>query len=248
MRASLLALSLCVGMGCVALTAPAQASRPDGRSAQSESRSGAGQAARNQSRPQTQRASRPSGGISCVPYARMVTGMEVRGNGRDWWHNAAGRYARGNRPEVGSVLAWPGSGAMRMGHVAVVSRVINARQIEIDHANWGGPGIRRGSVMRGVSVIDVSSDNSWTEVRVQVGHDRDSHGRSYPTYGFIHNRPDMGDGPVYASYQGGARFTRATWTRPATSTRSYQRVNRALPTPPRPVARQAAGQQVARTR
>lgn len=246
MRASLLALSLCVGMGCMALTAPVQASRSEGRSASSEARSSG-----NQSRPQAQRASRPTGGggLSCVPYARMVTGMEVRGNGRDWWHNAAGRYARGSRPEPGSVLAFPGSGSMRMGHVAVVSRVINGRHIEIDHSNWGGPGIRRGTVMRGVSVIDVSSDNSWTEVRVQVGWDRDTHGRVFPTYGFIHNRPDMGDGPVYASYQGGARFSRATWTRPATSARSSHRVNRAMPTPPRPVvARAQAGQQVARAR
>lgn len=238
MRASLLALSLCVTMGCVVFAAPAQASRPDGRSAQTETR------ASPSARPQAQRPR--AAGISCVPYARMVTGMDVRGNGRDWWHNAAGRYARGSRPEVGSVLAFPGSGRMRMGHVAVVSRVVNARHIEIDHANWGGPGIRRGSVMQGVSVIDVSPDNSWTEVRVQVGWDRDNHGRSYPTYGFIHNRPDMGNGPVYASYQGGARFTRATWTRPATSTRSHQRVNRALPTPPRPAA--ARPQQVARAR
>jgi len=240
MRASLLALSLCVTIGSMVVAMPAAASRPDGRSALSEAR-GQAQPARSQA----QRASRPQPGISCVPYARMVTGMEVRGNGRDWWHNAAGRYARGSRPELGSVLAFPASGRMRMGHVAVVSRVINARHIEIDHANWGGPGIRRGSVMRGVSVIDVSADNSWTEVRVQVGHDSSLHGRSYPTYGFIHNRPDMGDGPVYASFQGGARFTRAHWTRPATSARSHQRVNRALPTPPRPVA---ARQQVARAR
>ncbi len=180
------------------------------------------------------------GGISCVPYARMVTGMDIRGNGREWWYNAAGRYARGSRPELGSILSFPGSGSMRMGHVAVVSRVVNARQIEIDHANWGGPGIRRGTVMRGVSVIDVSSDNSWTEVRVQVGWDSSMHGRTFPTHGFIHNRPDGGAGPVYASYHGGARFTRAAWTRPATSVRANQRVTRPnLPTPPRAVAARA---------
>jgi surface antigen len=132
-----------------------------------------------------------SGGISCVPYARAVTGMDVSGNGRDWWHGAAGRYARGHRPQEGSVLAFPGSGGMRMGHVAVVSRVVHPRLIEIDHANWGGPGIRRGTVMRDVRVVDVSPDNSWTRVRVQVGWDRETFGREYPTYGFIHNRPVM---------------------------------------------------------
>lgn len=130
-----------------------------------------------------------SRGISCVPYARQVTGMDISGNGRDWWHNAAGRYARGQRPERGSILSFPASGGMRMGHVAVVSRVVDSRVIEIDHANWGGPGIRRGSVMRGVRVQDVSDANDWTRVRVQVGHSAEAFGRVYPTHGFIHNRP-----------------------------------------------------------
>ena len=129
------------------------------------------------------------GGISCVPYVRQVTGMAISGNGRDWWHNAAGSYARGNRPEIGSVMAFPGSGGMRAGHVAVVERVVSQREVLIHHANWGGPGIRRGSIMRGVSVIDVSPTNDWTQVRVQVGHSNENYGRTYAVYGFIHNRP-----------------------------------------------------------
>lgn len=132
-----------------------------------------------------------SGGISCVPYARMVTGMEISGDGRQWWHNAAGSYARGSAPERGSVLAFMGSGGMGRGHVAVVSQVVNDRTILIDHANWGGPGIRRGTVMRGVRVRDVSDRNDWTAVQVQVGWDSSNFGRTYPTYGFIYNRrPD----------------------------------------------------------
>jgi len=154
------------------------------------------------------------GGISCVPYARSVTGMEISGNGRDWWHNAAGRYARSSRPEPGAILSFPSSGGMRSGHVAVVSRVINARLIEIDHANWGGPGIRRGSVMHGVDVMDVSPGNDWTEVRVQVGHSNDQFGREYPTHGFILNRPDDGGASVaYASYTGG--YSRVSFNRGA---------------------------------
>lgn len=132
------------------------------------------------------------GGISCVPYARMVTGMQISGNGGHWWHNAAGTYDRGERPEPGSVLAFASSGGMRNGHVAVVSRVHGPRHIEIDHANWGGPGIRRGTVMRNVDVIDVSDRNDWTAVRVQVGWEQGAFGRTYPTYGFIHNRPARG--------------------------------------------------------
>ncbi len=138
------------------------------------------------------------GGISCVPYARQATGMQISGNGRDWWHNAAGLYARSNRPEAGSVMAFPGSGGMRAGHVAVVERVISPREVLIHHANWGGPGIRRGSIMRGVSVIDASPNNDWTQVRVQVGHSAENYGRVYPLYGFIHNRPDPTGGMMMA--------------------------------------------------
>ncbi|WP_342451400.1 CHAP domain-containing protein [Neoroseomonas nitratireducens] len=138
------------------------------------------------------------GGISCVPYARQATGMAISGNGRDWWYNAAGLYARGNRPEVGSVMAFPGSGGMRAGHVAVVEQVVSNREVLIHHANWGGPGIRRGTIMRGVSVVDVSPANDWTQVRVQVGHSSENYGRPYPVYGFIHNRPDPTGGTMLA--------------------------------------------------
>ena len=128
-------------------------------------------------------------GLSCVPFARMATGMNVSGDARMWWHNAASTYARGQAPERGSILAFMSSGGMARGHVAVVSRVVNPRTIEIDHANWAGPGIRRGAVMRGVTVVDVSDRNDWTSVRVQVGRDSDNFGRTYPTHGFIYNRP-----------------------------------------------------------
>jgi hypothetical protein len=128
-------------------------------------------------------------GLSCVPFARMATGMQISGDARHWWHNAAGAYARGQVPERGAVLAFMASGGMSRGHVAVVSQIVNSRTIKIDHANWAGPGIRRGTVMRGVVVVDVSDRNDWTSVRVQVGHSADSFGRTYPTHGFIYNRP-----------------------------------------------------------
>ncbi|WP_431285835.1 CHAP domain-containing protein [Humitalea sp. 24SJ18S-53] len=132
------------------------------------------------------------GGLSCVPYARMVTGMDVSGNAAMWWHNAAGSYLRGARPEPGAVLVFRATGGMRLGHVSVVERVVSSREILIHHSNWGGPGIRRGTVMRGVSVVDASDNNDWSAVRVQVGHQAVNYGRTYPTYGFIHNRPDNG--------------------------------------------------------
>ncbi|WP_338662674.1 CHAP domain-containing protein [Pararoseomonas sp. SCSIO 73927] len=152
---------------------------------------GAKAASRQGGRSEAPRAYAASGGfISCVPYARMVTGMAVSGNGGTWWNNAAGSYARGQRPEAGSVLVFRSSGGMRSGHVAVVERQVSAREITIHHANWEGPGIRKGTVTRNISVVDVSDANDWTAVRVQVGHDSGSYGRTYPTYGFIFNRPE----------------------------------------------------------
>lgn len=216
------AFGVCVALAAAVPPRQAEASRPDGRG---ELRTAQPRTATSASRPAAQRpaASRSDwGGISCVPYARSVTGMNVSGNGRDWWHNAAGRYARGQRPERGSVLAFPASGGMRSGHVAVVARVHHPRLIEIDHANWGGPGIRRGTVMRGVKVVDVSADNSWTRVRVQVGWDSTIFGREYPTYGFIHNRPasafaaaDDMVRPVAYSRRESARSAPRTAQRPA---------------------------------
>jgi len=139
------------------------------------------------------------GGLQCVPFARNASGIAVSGNAYQWWDHAAGVYERGNAPEAGSVLSFRANHAMRLGHVAVVTQVINARQVEIDHANWGGPGVRKGGVSRGVSVVDVSDNNDWTAVRVALGHNGEF-GSIYPTNGFIYDRPDRG-GSVMAAVQ-----------------------------------------------
>lgn len=126
------------------------------------------------------------GVIQCVAFARADTGIELTGNAVNWWENAAGRYERGNRPEPGSVLNFRSTGQMRLGHVSVVSSVVGSREILIDHSHWGGPG-----VARGVTVLDVSSENDWSEVRVSIGTTGEF-GSVYPTFGFIYNRPDNG--------------------------------------------------------
>ena len=129
-------------------------------------------------------------GISCVPYARQVSGIMVAGNAWQWWDNAEGLYARGDRPEVGSVLNFRSNGRMRLGHVAVVTQVVNAREVMVDHANWPGGG-GRGGVSHDVTVVDVSEANNWSAVRVELGRGGEF-GSVYPTYGFIYNRPDTG--------------------------------------------------------
>lgn len=129
-------------------------------------------------------------GISCVPYARQVSGIMVVGNAWQWWNNAAGQYARGDRPEAGSVLNFRANGRMHLGHVAVVTRVVNAREIIVDQANW--PSTRmRGNVSHDVAVVDVSEANNWSAVRVELSGSG-KFGSVYPAYGFIYNRPDPG--------------------------------------------------------
>ncbi len=126
------------------------------------------------------------GVLQCVPFARENTGIELTGNAVNWWDNAAGIYERGARPEVGSILNFRGTYRMRLGHVAVVSNVVDSRTVQIDHANWSG----RGVVTRNVTVMDASPDNDWSAVRVTMGNGE--FGSVYPTYGFIYDRPDKG--------------------------------------------------------
>ena len=255
MRWNMVALSLSLGLCMAGLPIRgADAARSDARNSQSTSRQHMSVRSGFSALPSSQRATPArmsraqaarrgttsysfGGGISCVPYARSVTGMNISGNGRDWWHNAAGRYARSSRPEVGAILSFPSSGGMRSGHVAVVSRVVHSRLIEIDHANWGGPGIRRGSVMQGVDVIDVSPSNDWTQVRVQVGHSNANFGREYPTHGFILNRPDDGGSNfAYASYRSGG-YSRAVEGRATRATSRQPQLTRVVHQPARPARR-----------
>ena len=121
--------------------------------------------------------------IQCVAFARADSGVALPGNAADWWDNAAGVYARGNTPEIGSVLNFRATERMRLGHVAVVTDTVDARTVTIDQSHWGNRG-----VSRDVRVVDVSADNDWSAVRVELGHEG-SYGSIYPTYGFIYARP-----------------------------------------------------------
>lgn len=132
-----------------------------------------------------------SAGLQCVPYARAESGIIIKGNAANWWDAAAGVYARGSRPEPGAVLNFRSTGHMRLGHVAVVTNVLSPREIEIDHANWTHFSATRGNVDLAMHVIDVSPENDWTAVRVELGH-TGQFGAVYPTYGFIYDRPDNG--------------------------------------------------------
>ncbi len=130
-------------------------------------------------------------GVQCVPFARAASGIELKGNAVNWWDAASGVYERGARPESGSVLNFRSIGRMRLGHVAVVTNVVSAREVEIEQANWASAGSKGGAISHGIPVIDVSDNNDWSAVRVGLGHTGD-YGSVYPTYGFIYDRPDSG--------------------------------------------------------
>ena len=94
---------------------------------------------------------RPKGRLWCVPFARAVSGVELKGNAKTWWHQAQGRYERGQEPKIGAVMTFSGSRSMPKGHVAVVSKVLSDREVLVDQANWV-----RNKITTDTLVVDVS--------------------------------------------------------------------------------------------
>jgi surface antigen len=137
--------------------------------------------------------SAPAEALQCVPFAREVSGISIRGDAWTWWNAAEGQYDRGHTPRIGAVVVFKKFAAMRYGHVAVVARVVNSREVLVDHANWAPHrGRGRGQVSKMVAVTDVSPRNDWTEVRVWNVSTSDFGTRTYPTYGFIYPATSRG--------------------------------------------------------
>jgi surface antigen len=122
----------------------------------------------------------------CVPFARLVSGIQIFGDAWTWWSQAAGKYQTGFVPKAGAVLCFRPSGHMRLGHVAVVSQVLTDRVIQISHANWSMIDGDRGHVERNVTVVDVSPNGDWSQVKVWNDPSHDLGTTVYPTYGFIY--------------------------------------------------------------
>lgn len=129
--------------------------------------------------------------IQCVPYARQVSGIQLFGDAHTWWDQAAGRYARGTRPKVGAVIAFRPYGAMKLGHVAAVSRIIDSRTVLLRHANWSPIDGRRGQMEDNVRAVDVSPDNDWSEVRVWYAPLGGLGTTHWPVEGFIYNHKPL---------------------------------------------------------
>jgi surface antigen len=127
-------------------------------------------------------------GIQCVPYARARSGVQIYGDAHTWWDQAAGRYARGRAPRVGAVMSFPTHGPMQLGHVAAVSKVIDARTVLLSHANWSPIDGRRGQIEDNVRAVDVSPDGDWSEVRVWYAPLGGLGTTHWPVNGFIYNQ------------------------------------------------------------
>lgn len=118
--------------------------------------------------------------LTCVPYARDVSGIDLYGNADRWWREAAGVYPRSHHPHVGAVLVLKSYGPMTVGHVAVVTAIRSKREILVTQANW-----LPGRIEHGVPVVDVSRRNNWSYVRVWYAPIHGLGDTIYPAYGFI---------------------------------------------------------------
>lgn len=122
----------------------------------------------------------------CVPFARAASGVEIYGDAWTWWDQADGRYRRGYAPRVGAVIVFARTARLPLGHVAVVSRVVEKRVVMLTHANWSRQNGERGHTEQDVTLYDVSPRNDWRDVKVWY---RDSNGLGSSVYtvsGFIY--------------------------------------------------------------
>lgn len=111
---------------------------------------------------ETPRAEYPLRKIFCVEYARLRSGLAVFGDAKHWWSRAKNLYARAAHPVEEAVMVFSGSKRLKRGHVAVVTRVVSAREVIVDQANW----MNKGEIDIATPVLDVSKNNDWSKVRV----------------------------------------------------------------------------------
>ncbi|QNT79520.1 CHAP domain-containing protein [Entomobacter blattae] len=122
--------------------------------------------------------------LQCAPYARSLTGVNLRGSAASWWRQSVGVYPHTKHPRAGAVLVFRSTRRIPDGHVAVVTSVENSRKVLVDHANW-----EPHRVDHGVPVVDISRTNDWSRVKVWWAPINHMGSSAYPTYGFI--LPDL---------------------------------------------------------
>lgn len=130
----------------------------------------------------TPRIVKPRRRLQCVPYARNKSGISIRGDAWTWWPQSAGKYRRTHTPAVGSVIVFSKTSRNRYGHLAVVTQIVNDREIVARHANW----LNKGRIHIDTPIRDVSQNNDWSAVRVWYTPGRVFGLHDYPVEGFIH--------------------------------------------------------------
>src|SRR3546814_6238048 len=78
---------------------------------------------------------------------------------------------------------------MRLGHVAMVSKIVSDREVLLTHANWSRPG----RVETDVRAVDVSPEGDWSAVKVWYGPIGDLGTSVYLTKGFIYATAESAD-------------------------------------------------------
>ena len=124
----------------------------------------------------------PNRPLQCVPYARNLSNIQIRGNAWTWWDQADGRYPRSGQPKAGSVMVLKRKNANNLGHVAYVEEIVDSRTVIVSHANW----LNQGRLHNHAPVIDVSENNDWSAVRFWNTEGGHFGGNTYHPYGFIH--------------------------------------------------------------
>jgi surface antigen len=119
--------------------------------------------------------------LYCVEYARLRSGLAVFGDAKLWWARAKNLYEEFAEPAVDTVMVFSGSRRIRKGHVAVVTKIVNPREVIVDQANWQN----HGEIDHNTPVLDVSAKNDWSKVRVWDIDSSRWGARVYKLSGFI---------------------------------------------------------------
>ncbi len=123
--------------------------------------------------------------LQCVPYVRNASGVQIFGNAHTWWDKAKGKYRMGATPQKDAVMVLSKTERLKYGHLAVVKRVINSRNIEVTHSNWGGDRKTRSIIYKKMRVVDTSRHNDWSNARFWH-YPSASYGSVYKVSGFIY--------------------------------------------------------------
>lgn len=124
--------------------------------------------------------------VQCVTYAREVSGIPIFGDAHTWWRQAGNAgYRRGHTPRPGAVMVLSKTRKLQYGHLAVVKKVLNEREVEVTHSNWGDNHDRRCVIYNAMRVQDLSSEGDWSRVRFW-NYEINGWGLPYAVDGFIY--------------------------------------------------------------